>query len=144
MFFLVCNLGLFKITEREPKKSGAVLKNHSKTINAKVVSFLSLFTKRRNQNPLQFWRVVNNINIWKTSKEVFWYSSAKPPKREAPGICPVCPTVSSAFRRGITPHATPLISTPFLHECWTIKERAPGFSGRPPRAVNRKIDTLGK
>jgi len=24
-FFLVCILGLFKITEREPKKSGAVL-----------------------------------------------------------------------------------------------------------------------
>jgi len=37
-----------------------------------------LYTKRSNQTALQFWRVVNSLKTWKTSKGVFWYSSARP------------------------------------------------------------------
>jgi len=52
--------------------------SHSKTIHAKVASFLNLYTKRSNQKALQFRRVVNSLKTWKTSKGVFWYSSARP------------------------------------------------------------------
>jgi len=57
---------------------GSILLSHSKTVNAKVISFPDLYTKRSNQKALQFWRVVNRLNIWKTSKSVFWYPSARP------------------------------------------------------------------
>jgi len=57
---------------------GSVLSSHSKTINAKVVSFLNLYTKRGNHKALQFLRVVNSLKTWKTSKGAFWYSSARP------------------------------------------------------------------
>ena len=62
-------------------KRGAVwliLLSHSKTINAKVLSFADLYTKRSNQEALQFWCVVNSLKIRKTSKGVFWYPSARP------------------------------------------------------------------
>jgi len=70
MFFLVCNLGLFNITEREPIKHGVVLLSHLKTISTKVVSFLNLYTERSNKNALQFGRVVDNLKTLKTSKGV--------------------------------------------------------------------------
>jgi len=63
MGFLVCNLGLFEITEWKPIKRGAVCFNscHSKTVNNKVVNFLNLYANRSNQKALQFWRVVNSL-----------------------------------------------------------------------------------
>jgi len=33
---------------------GAIISSHSKTINAKLVSFLNLYTKRSHQKALQF------------------------------------------------------------------------------------------
>jgi len=33
---------------------GSILLSHSKTMNAKAVSFLNLYTKRSNQKALQF------------------------------------------------------------------------------------------
>jgi len=123
MFFLVCNLGLFNITEREPIKHGVVLLSHLKTISTKVVSFLNLYTERSNKNALQFGRVVDNLKTLKTSKGVVWYSSARPSKFEAPEICRVCAMVNLALRRGITPHATPLLGKPSFHEPWIVKER---------------------
>ena len=47
-------------------------------INAKVTSFPDLYTKRSNQKALQFWRVMDSLKIWKTSKGAFWYPSARP------------------------------------------------------------------
>ena len=57
---------------------GSFLLSHSKTINAKVVSFLKIYAKCSNQKVIQFRRVMNSLKTWKTSKGVFWY------KREAP------------------------------------------------------------
>jgi len=56
MIFLVCNLGLFEITEWKPIKRGAVWFNscHSKAVNDKVVSFLNLYAKGSNQKALEF------------------------------------------------------------------------------------------
>ena len=39
---------------------GSIPLSHSKTINAKVVSFLNLHTERSNQKALQFLRVVSS------------------------------------------------------------------------------------
>jgi len=44
--------------------------------------------KRSKQKHLQFWRVVNSLKTWKTSKGVFWYSSAMPPIAQGPGHLP--------------------------------------------------------
>jgi len=59
---------------------GSNLFSHSKTINAKVVSFLNLYSNRGNQKALQFSRVENRLKKWKNSEGVFWYSSARPPE----------------------------------------------------------------
>ena len=55
-------------------------------------------TKRTDQKVLQFWNVVNSLKTWKTSiKESFDIQARGPQKREAPGICPVCPMVNRAL-----------------------------------------------
>jgi len=50
---------------------GSIRLSHLKTINAKVLSFLNLKTKRSNRKPLQFWRVVNSQKHEKPVKECF-------------------------------------------------------------------------
>jgi len=59
------------------KNGGSIISSHLKTINAKLFSFLNLYTKRSHQKALKFWRVVNSLKTWKTSKRVVWYSSAR-------------------------------------------------------------------
>jgi len=95
---------------------GSILLIHSKTINAKVVSMLHLYTKRSIQKALQFWPVVNKQKTWKVSEGVFCYSSAKPwafaqwlirpcppPTRWQGSACAVCGRVcASGF--GIRSH----------------------------------------
>jgi len=48
-----------------------------KTYNFKLVCFLNLNTKRSNQKA-QFLRVVNSQKTQRTTRGVFWYSSARP------------------------------------------------------------------
>jgi len=77
---MVCNLRLFEITEWEPIKRGAVCFNSFKSRKSdkcQSCQFPYLYTKRSNQKALQFWREVNNLKTWKTSKGVFWYSSSR-------------------------------------------------------------------
>ena len=82
------------VTARPPKRSAQMLsashalvstlqKHRSKT--SKLIRYGNLhfrgwlYTKRSNQTAPQFWRVANSLKTWKTSKGVFWYSSARPP-----------------------------------------------------------------
>ena len=78
-------------------KGGAICFNSFKplkTISAKFVSFLNLYTKRSSQKALQFWRVVNSLKTRKSSKmNVLTF------KREAPGICPVCAILNPALEQ---------------------------------------------
>jgi len=85
--------GLISIEFLGYKKRSAVWFNSFnslKTINAKVISFLDLYTKRNNQKALQFWRVVNSLKLWKTNG-VFWYPNARTPKARGPGQLPGLP-----------------------------------------------------
>ena len=50
------------------------------------------YIKRSIQKALQLWRMVNSLKLWKTSKGVFHYPSARPR-----GIWPVCPMVNPAL-----------------------------------------------
>jgi len=65
--------------------------------------YSTVYAKSSNQKALQFWCVMNSLKTLKTSKGVFWYSSARPSKawgpqkRETPGIYPVCPMVNPAL-----------------------------------------------
>jgi len=36
--------------------------------------------------------MINSLKIWKTSKSVFWYPSARPPKVRGPGHFPGLPS----------------------------------------------------
>jgi len=74
-----------------------ILLSHSKTINAKIISFADLYTKRSNQKALQFWCVVNSLKYEKPVKECFGIQARGPQNREVPGICPVCPMVNPAL-----------------------------------------------
>ena len=62
----------------------SILLSRSKTICQSYHSFPGLYNKRSNQKALQFWRMVNSLKKWKTSKgvkkkrAVFWYPSARP------------------------------------------------------------------
>jgi len=67
---------------------GSILLNHSKTINSKAVSFLNLYAKRSNKKALQFLRLVSSLKTVKTSKGMFRYSIARPPKAWCPGHLP--------------------------------------------------------
>jgi len=40
---------------------------------------------------------MNSLNAWKTDKECFDIQARGPQKREAAGICPVCPMVDPAL-----------------------------------------------
>jgi len=62
----------------------SILLSHSKTVSAKVVSFLNLYTKRSNQKALQFLRVMNSLKTWKSSKRNVLTFKRKAPKSARP------------------------------------------------------------
>ena len=70
---------------------GSNLLSHSKTINAKVVTFLNAVIKK-----LQFWRVGDSLKTWKR-KECFVIQARGPLKHEAPGSYPACPVALPAL-----------------------------------------------
>ena len=66
---------------------GSIRMRHTKAINAKVVSFLHLlYILNAVIKKLQFWCMVNSLKTCKTSKGVFWFSSARLLKVRGPMV----------------------------------------------------------
>jgi len=76
--------------------------SHTKTINAKFVSFLNLYAVlnaviKKLYNFDAWWTVWKHE---KPAKECFDIQARGPQKSQAPGICPVCPMVNLALAAG--------------------------------------------
>jgi len=78
---------------------GSVPLSQSKPINANVVSFLNLCTKRTKQTNLQFRLLVHSQKHETPVKECFDIQARGPQKREPPGIFLVCPMVNPPLGR---------------------------------------------